>query len=80
MLEIEQAYLSGQQSKKEANEAYKRLNREIQKSNKMTSEEKKELGRTILKLVLELLLQVITLFIPALCGKSITNLKNIIKK
>lgn len=77
MLEIEKAYLSGQQSREEANKAYKALNKEIQKSTKMDKQEKKELAHKIIKIILEVLLQIITCGLPALLsgGKTILNHK-----
>lgn len=75
MLEVEQRYQFGQLSKKEAIREMKTIEKQVKESEKMTTEEKKEIGKTILKYVLELLIQIITLFIPAMCGKSIMKLK-----
>lgn len=76
-LEIDQAYIKGEITRKEAYEAYRNLNTEIQKSKKMDKQEKKELAHKILKIILEVLLQIITLGLPTLLngGKSIIKHK-----
>lgn len=75
MLEVEQRYQCGELSKKDAINQMKEIEKQVKKSKTMDETEKKELGKKILKYVLELIIQILTLFIPAICGKSIMKLK-----
>lgn len=72
MLEIEQRYQSGQLGKKQAENELKTLKTKIKQSTKMDKAEKKELAHKIIKIILEVLLQIITMGLPALInGKTI---------
>lgn len=75
MLNIQQREKIHQITPAQAKWEMEQLRYEIKKSTKMTSEEKKQIGKTILKYVLELIIQIITLFIPAMCGKSIMKIR-----
>lgn len=70
ILEIEQRYQSGQLSKKGAIKEMKQVECQIKKTKKMTREEKKELAHKIIKIILEVLLQIITLGLPTLIGNK----------
>lgn len=75
MLDIQQRERIHQITPTQAKWEMEQLKHEIKKSTKMTSEEKKQIGKTILKYVLELIIQILTLFIPAMCGKSIMKIR-----
>lgn len=77
LAEINRLHQNGTYSDEEAHEELKALNKEIKKSKKMDKTEKKEIAHKIIKIILEVLLQIITCGLPALIsgGKTILHHK-----
>lgn len=71
--EIERKLENGEITKSEANTKLRWALEETKKQTKMDKAEKKELAHRIIKIILEVLLQIITMGLPALIsgGKTI---------
>lgn len=76
ILQTELRFERGELSKKDAIKEMKEIENHVKKSTKMDKQQKKELAHKIIKIILEVLLQIITCGLPALLSGGKTILKH----